>query len=585
MGKFYNWMILVVLLAITGSCQREELPETQAIAPEKGLRYERISTETINRMNPEVLLLLETALSSMQQRDLLQSGKKETLLGYDREHITYVEKPSGYRSYTIALLSEPESNLLQNLIISIFPDGSQNLYLANYTLSRPVAQVPESEWENAILKKEFHEIPTSEGMQNRMGSEVCITYWHFKMVEKCEGELTTPGEMPHCYTADGSPAMIQIMVIDLTICGDQDSPAPGGGSGHPGSGDSPGGGIIVSPGSGGGSGSGSGNGNGNLPGGGVIIEPGISDGTTQEPITTIPTLPNTIVDRFLRSLTAAQMSWWQSAPQSIRSSFEAFINSPDYNAGFTREAIAAVMEGGDVDFTYKVIIDKSFKDNECLMGVFTQLGGAPTFQNYLRNFDSDFSVAHLKLSADSDFSTKYAAYNSSGAITFGTYNYVIEIIMNIDPTLISSLNNHPKIYTALALIHELIHAEMYRKLSSIEGLAYFNPNNYTPEQYNVFLENLKPNFPGLFDYYNRFKASSSNLSTAQHQQMAQHYRTIIKETLKHYDNNEHDDSFYEALSWTGLEGTVAWNNLSPEEQNTITLKQTHIIDHESYCND
>ena len=39
--------------------------------------------------------------------------------------------------------------------------------------------------------------------------------------------------------------------------------------------------------------------------------------------------------------------------------------------------------------------------------------------------------------------------------------------------------------------------------------------------------------------------------------------------MKDYDRangKSHINSFYEAMSWAGLKGTVAWNELSPSQQ-------------------
>ena len=55
----------------------------------------------------------------------------------------------------------------------------------------------------------------------------------------------------------------------------------------------------------------------------------------------------------------------------------------------------------------------------------------------------------------------------------------------------------------------------------------------------------------------------------QHQYMADRYRGVIKEALKQYDRNQHNEDYYNALSWNGLKNTAAWNKLSSTEKTKI----------------
>lgn len=240
--------------------------------------------------------------------------------------------------------------------------------------------------------------------------------------------------------------------------------------------------------------------------------------------------------------------------------------------------------GAEVDFLYKVIIDKSFKDNPCLMGVYEQLGEAKTFQNYLQNFDGDFSVAHLKLSADTQFAnTQDPEYWDAMAVTESPQNYLIGIVFNTDSSLTSNIGNYPKMVTALVFIHEMIHAEIYRKLLMCSNLPNVNYTSMTDSQWKNHLNNMQNNFPGLYDYFVRYQLNTLNPSPFQHQQMAQHYREIIKNVLKQYDNNQHNEDFYNAISWIGLKDTVAWNNLTQNEKNQINLIIQNSYQNEKYC--
>lgn len=64
--------------------------------------------------------------------------------------------------------------------------------------------------------------------------------------------------------------------------------------------------------------------------------------------------------------------------------------------------------------------------------------------------------------------------------------------------------------------------------------------------------------------------------------MAQHYINIMSTALKDFDNNAHDNTFYNALSWIGLKNTVAWNNLTQTQQDNINLIIQNAIQNENY---
>lgn len=68
-----------------------------------------------------------------------------------------------------------------------------------------------------------------------------------------------------------------------------------------------------------------------------------------------------------------------------------------------------------------------------------------------------------------------------------------------------------------------------------------------------------------------------------YQMMAQHYRDIIKDTLKEYDNNNSSEDIYEALSWEGLRDTWAWNNLSSQQKNSINQTLVNFRANNSNC--
>jgi hypothetical protein len=268
---------------------------------------------------------------------------------------------------------------------------------------------------------------------------------------------------------------------------------------------------------------------------------------------------------FFNNLSAGDKNWVNENPENA-AAYLALIqyliqnNWTVQSTDFANKAIEALKDGSDVDFLYKIIIDKSIDDDPCLSKVYSQAGKAPTFQNYLKKFDGNFSVANLKLETSSSLP------NTINAITSAPSNNLITITFN------SNNLNRPALSVVRTFIHELIHAEIFRKLLECSGLPNLNYPNYTDAQWRNFIVNLRNNYPGLYDYYLRysFNVPAGQVATEQqHQLMAQNYRNMIVQALKEYNNNL-PESLYQALAWEGLTGTVAWNNLSQQQKADIT---------------
>lgn len=256
---------------------------------------------------------------------------------------------------------------------------------------------------------------------------------------------------------------------------------------------------------------------------------------------------------------------------------------------FSILAIEAFIDDGEVDFEEKVILDHTFVNNPCLKGVYDQMGEASTFNNYLQNFDEDMSVAHLNFKYDENFKNNYAPENWTAlAITEppvaglnnNVPNYNIDITFNGDIDLDTSIHNKPKLIIAVGLIHEMIHAETFRKMMAAAQQGHLNTNLYTTQNRIDYINSLRDNFPGIYDYYvDRWREDWG------HQQMAQHYIGIIVDALKEYDNNQQTQEVYESIAWLGLEGTIAWNNLSQTERDTISQTRINFINNDTnICN-
>ncbi len=128
-------------------------------------------------------------------------------------------------------------------------------------------------------------------------------------------------------------------------------------------------------------------------------------------------------------------------------------------------------------------------------------------------------------------------------------NYLITITFNTNNL------DRPALSIARTFIHEMIHAEIFRKLLSVAQAP-----NITLTQSQVI--QLRNDYPGLYDYYMRWNwniPQGQSPSNAQHEAMSTHYRGIIEQALRDFDNTQ-SDAVYEALAWTGLMGDGTFDN-------------------------
>jgi hypothetical protein len=183
------------------------------------------------------------------------------------------------------------------------------------------------------------------------------------------------------------------------------------------------------------------------------------------------------------------------------------------------------------------------------------------FKNAILRFDGDFPISHLKFSINNNLPID--VYGKTMLPT----NFVTEIQINGN-----SINSLSDLGKALVFAHEIIHAEIFRKMLSAAQLGTLTSDgsNMTIEQQTNYVNSLKDNFPGLYDYYfKRYKPSWN------HEMMANHYRSTISDMIQNFDGNRLNKSTYDAISWLGLgkldknNTTIAWDTLSNDDKEVI----------------
>lgn len=243
---------------------------------------------------------------------------------------------------------------------------------------------------------------------------------------------------------------------------------------------------------------------------------------------------------------------------------EAINITPDIE-NFIKKVIDSEIEtnnNAEIDFDDQVINSLEGKT----LCIYNKLNSSSTgFKNAIKKFDGEFPVSHLKLENSSTLPSNY------NAKTIPPSDFVITIQINENKL------SRPNLSIARTIIHETIHAEMFRKLLSILD----NGGDLDGLTRNQWIQKLaNGDYPGIFDYYSDF-----GVGNMQHEQMAAHYITTISDQLEEFEPG-HSQEVYDSLAWTGLIDTVAWNSLSQSEKNAIvsTINNFHNSVGSENCN-
>ena len=274
---------------------------------------------------------------------------------------------------------------------------------------------------------------------------------------------------------------------------------------------------------------------------------------------------------------SSKTSFWLSNPdnKTFRETVCAFVienNFSDEATSFAKAAVVAKENGGEVDFEDK-IIDELTGKAKCVYDMLKNTSGG--FKNMIKKFDGDFPVSHLK------FEINNSLPNGNYGVTIPPEDYITTIQMSN-----TQLANISDLGGAVAFAHEVIHAEIFRKMLSAAKQGHLNLGLYTTQNRINYMNSLRDNFPGLYDYYwKRYRP------TWNHNLMAQHYRSTIADIIEQFDNSSKNRQIYEDIAWAGLRvleddmNSVAWNNLSGVEQQRIIRNLTNFFHNgTSNCN-
>jgi len=133
----------------------------------------------------------------------------------------------------------------------------------------------------------------------------------------------------------------------------------------------------------------------------------------------------------------------------------------------------------------------------------------------------------------------------SGETTYGDH---ITITLDTEDT-----KNTPALWVAFTILHESIHADIFRQIRST---SLFHYDRYTKKY--TLPSGSRSHFPTLFDYYDDYP------DNPQHNYMADYYRKAIEAGLREYAKligKTYPDKLYKDIAWAGLHNTNAWDNM------------------------
>lgn len=233
-----------------------------------------------------------------------------------------------------------------------------------------------------------------------------------------------------------------------------------------------------------------------------------------------------------------------------------------------------------------------FQNHPCVKSIKDDLKNSSKISEIIKKFEPTFPILHLEwgMFTNSNFgNTGQTILNED--INTAFININTESFAHVSPIVIAN-----------TIAHELIHAELYRKLKELVD----DVNLISMAEYDA----LADNFPGIKDYvfrYGNIQSTSNgfnvmtwsltpNFSQAHHNQMADFYRNTLIDAMKAYDNmnginrGSNSDTFYEAISWAGLRsynenGQIlfydAWQNfvdlIDQQESNILPSQRTYNV--------
>jgi hypothetical protein len=230
-----------------------------------------------------------------------------------------------------------------------------------------------------------------------------------------------------------------------------------------------------------------------------------------------------------------------------------YVNSFGVSGGYTgnyfNSSHGSGASGGGIKApTPLQIIDKLTGKSKCINDLLTK-NGNNFVQNLLANFQGESTFDIVIVSKDKIYSQKALAYVEGQ--TAEPNGKIIEVRIST-----SEAESNSALSTARSILHEYIHADIYRKLN----IKYDAPSG-------------ELDFNKTFEAYNKdhHETMSALYINSMRDALKDFHKNVLTDDYNKYTNvygETPSNTFYEALAWQGLSqyNLPAWNILSEEKK-------------------
>jgi len=213
--KILTTFTLITLLLFNSSCEKDLYED--AIQQNKNFKYKTVNFSEVKKINAKTAHFIENKIN----KNLNIQARTSELYGktVDTTNINYLVKDNGYSSFTFKVENDSIGiNYIENIIVENYPNQGQEVILVKYNLNSTLEQfyTNGSSLHNSLTSTETSLYQNTTQSFSRYS---CITVGYWTTVDKCEGELVTPGENPNCFNSDGTRATKEVFITIAEDCG------------------------------------------------------------------------------------------------------------------------------------------------------------------------------------------------------------------------------------------------------------------------------------------------------------------------------------------------------------------------------